>query len=142
MDELQELKLDAAEDAALDVIDAEAEAQRAAMQMAVCRGAKLLDDIGVRAWRDKIDPDKLDLVNTFSCVLGQAYEDKWRQSKELSSSPFRYGLHALALAGADDALPYDDEKVAEYGFDTEAGDYEALTTTWKQLLKGELECPS
>lgn len=121
-----------------DVIEA-----RTAMQMAVCRGAKLLDDIGVRAWRDKIDPDSLDLVNTFSCVLGQAYKDKWNQNgTEQFSSPFRYGLNELALASGDDSLPYNDEKVAEYGFDTEVGDYYALTTTWKQLLKGELECPS
>lgn len=118
------------------------EQERERMRLAVCRGAKLLDDIGVRAWRDKIDPDKLNLVSPFSCVLGQAYHDKWNAQSNRNSSPFHFALKALGMADEASLYEYDEEKAAEYGFDTEGSDYDSLTETWLKMLKGELECPS
>jgi len=88
------------------------------------RGAELLDrHPNAEGWRDKIDPDSLNLASSCGCVLGQTFG--W----------FDDGLDALGL---------DYSESEQYGFALSddyydrrslSARYEWLTRAWRKVLR-------
>jgi hypothetical protein len=99
----------------------------------VARGVALLDE-RVPDWRERIDTDRLDMVDGTACVVGQLQ----RSFDPEDWSPWHHGLERLGLSAEAD---YD---AHAHGFITET-DYawmdrdgtEALRDLWIKAITGE-----
>lgn len=88
----------------------------------VMRGAALLDE-KVPGWRERVNPDTLDMSSDRNCVLGQLYD--W----------YALGLQTLGVTTVIEAT--------RYGFDVaynvvqrDRTQTPALTDAWRALLTG------
>lgn len=84
----------------------------------IAKGAEFLDNhFGEEDWRAKIDLDKLDMANSFDCVLGQLFRSFWN------------GCALLALN------PQDTRSMAFLTNPRDPYAYETLTREWKKYLQ-------
>jgi hypothetical protein len=91
----------------------------------VRRGVELLDSHpNAEGWRDKIDPDKLNLADSCGCVLGQTFG--W----------FDDGIDALGLEYGESSLY--GFMITDEGFYNRrrlAAQYGWLTRAWRKVLR-------
>lgn len=95
----------------------------------VIKGAAVLDE-KVPGWRDKIDPDTLDLESLEDCVLGQLFPLEESERMDYGTA-WGKGMKTL--------FPnyLDTNEHIEYGFECDSGNgqtYEELTAAWKEYL--------
>ena len=95
---------------------------------------KLLLDAKCPNWRDRVDPNTLDMANTDKCLVTQVFGN------------YRKGLVELGLAfkwivsdDGDGPIQWDGYQVADHGFTTVASkdiskDMKELTLQWKEEL--------
>ncbi|ORT58116.1 hypothetical protein [Streptomyces sp. CB03238] len=90
-------------------------------------GFELMDSVGPEDWRERIEPDLLDINHGYFCVLGQVY------AEEGHGQGYEYALSHLDFLGSGNALEF-------FGlYDLNEEDAAALNKAWRALLAGEAE---
>jgi hypothetical protein len=85
----------------------------------VAKGVALMDR-ELPGWEKKIDLELLDLGDSCSCIIGQAY----------SGESYIASVHDLF-----EGSPFTENTTDEYGFSTpDCNDYPSLTREWKELI--------
>lgn len=87
----------------------------------VARGAQLLDE-RLPGWVERIDLDRLNVVNACNCVLGQQFE----------TDGFRYGFDI----GLDKLFAGDRRNAARHGFLVDRSEWDELTAEWRRVIRG------
>lgn len=99
----------------------------------VARGAALFD-AKRPGWDDRIDLDRLDMLDTRTCVVGQEFAGQ-PEVRDGWGDPYDLGTDVLFphFVGNTSAI---DGAAIEHGFDRQARvyDYAELTAAWKRLI--------
>ncbi|MGD6750397.1 hypothetical protein [Streptomyces sp. BH105] len=88
-------------------------------------GARLLDQVGPKDWRERVEAYLLDIDHGYFCVLGQVY------AEEGNEQGYEYALSHLDFLDSGDALEF----FGFYGLGDEDGT--KLTASWRALLRNE-----
>jgi len=108
------------------------------VQARVARGAALLDE-KLPGWDQRIDLDRLNLGDCFTCILGQLFTDQgWA---ELEVTPYVLGASELLELHPDEVSILFSRKPGQYAFTGAPEDldkdeaFTALTEEWCTLIR-------
>lgn len=97
----------------------------AAIPERVARGVALLDE-KLPGWDGRIDLDNLDLTNACDCILGQEFDDPFRDG-------YYVGLDELFSGSTDEAI--------QHGFNVDTGgiEWSLLEVEWRRVVLARRE---
>jgi len=95
----------------------------------VAAGVAFLDD-EAPGWRDKVDPDTLDMSDTSNCIIGQISDDGWSYFME------SYGMFYGPSRNLQVLYGFESAQILEDWFDHSlaANEYELLRVEWLKYL--------
>lgn len=103
------------------------------LNLAVRRGAVLLDERGPADWRALVDVAALSAQSTYVCVVGQVFTPRFGQH-----DAWEDGLIALGVPSYDDDVDGHRDWIAAHGFDIPSDSpyhrYDDLTAAWRRYL--------
>jgi hypothetical protein len=114
------------------------------------RGIAVLDQHGPKDWRDRINVDKLNMLNGDYCVLGQLFPDARETGYDVGASylytqsqPYGW-MRILLISNSSPGTNPVDRWAAQHGFFIDSlhhimETYATLTREWQERLRRDRE---
>lgn len=83
------------------------------------------------AWWQNVDPDRLDMEDATTCVLGQLFWTRMVDAEEYVDVPMWSDLARYAFEGAEGVDGQPCEYAVDLGFDSPVGTHDQLTDLWR-----------